>query len=241
MFKQDNNAKIITRKTFFKGANRYALQIQKVNRWGGLLTSAEMDEEAFQRLSTAQNIEPVTLLEAGELKWWWFRGLFFREDERLAVDSVKALAIADLEKKRRRLERAKSIAAVAENGEPERSSGGRDRQIPAEVKTAVWRRDGGRCVECGSNEKLEFDHIVPFSMGGSNTERNIQLLCEVCNRSKGADMGFTKGVFQPANTPAFVEFDCQNTSCGQKLRLPAKLGTVKAKCPSCSLKFDYTT
>jgi 5-methylcytosine-specific restriction endonuclease McrA len=48
----------------------------------------------------------------------------------------------------------------------------------------VWRRDQGRCVKCGSQEGLEFDHIIPVSRGGSNTARNLQLLCENCNRSK---------------------------------------------------------
>ena len=56
--------------------------------------------------------------------------------------------------------------------------------IPEEVKFAVWRRDEGRCVKCGSQENLEFDHIIPVSKGGSNTARNIQILCERCNREK---------------------------------------------------------
>ena len=60
----------------------------------------------------------------------------------------------------------------------------RSRHIPERVRHEVWRRDMGRCIECGSQEKLEFDHIIPFSKGGSNTARNIQLLCERCNRSK---------------------------------------------------------
>lgn len=52
------------------------------------------------------------------------------------------------------------------------------------VKREVWQRDGGKCVDCGSKEKLEYDHIIPVSKGGANTVRNIQLLCESCNRKK---------------------------------------------------------
>jgi len=58
--------------------------------------------------------------------------------------------------------------------------------IPKIVKQEVWQRDSGKCVECGSNEKLEYDHIIPVSKGGANTTRNIQLLCEPCNRKKSA-------------------------------------------------------
>ena len=65
----------------------------------------------------------------------------------------------------------------------------RDRlPIPDDAKLFVWQRDNGRCVICGSQEKLEYDHIIPISKGGSNTARNIQLLCEKHNRSKGADL-----------------------------------------------------
>ncbi|MFI5003469.1 MAG: HNH endonuclease [Solirubrobacterales bacterium] len=58
--------------------------------------------------------------------------------------------------------------------------------IPEEVRHAVWRRDQGRCARCDSQESLEFDHIIPVSRGGANTERNLQLLCERCNREKSA-------------------------------------------------------
>ena len=61
-------------------------------------------------------------------------------------------------------------------------------RIPDDVKRFVWQRDGGRCVKCGSRENLEFDHIIPISKGGSNTARNIQLLCARCNRAKGANV-----------------------------------------------------
>lgn len=58
--------------------------------------------------------------------------------------------------------------------------------IPERVRHEVWRRDEGRCVECRNQERLEFDHVIPVSRGGSSTARNLQLLCEPCNRRKGA-------------------------------------------------------
>jgi len=60
--------------------------------------------------------------------------------------------------------------------------------IPERVRHEVWRRDEGRCVDCGSRERLEFDHIIPVSRGGSNTARNIELRCQPCNRRKGASV-----------------------------------------------------
>ncbi len=59
-----------------------------------------------------------------------------------------------------------------------------NRTVPTHVRDEVWRRDEGKCATCGSRERLEYDHIIPVSKGGSNTARNIELLCEQCNRSK---------------------------------------------------------
>ena len=58
------------------------------------------------------------------------------------------------------------------------------RYISNEVRTKVWNRDNGQCVMCGRQENLEFDHIIPFSKGGNNSEDNIQLLCQKCNAEK---------------------------------------------------------
>jgi len=61
--------------------------------------------------------------------------------------------------------------------------------IPKRVQREVWRRDQGRCVECNGKNNLEFDHMISVSKGGSNTARNIQLLCQECNRKKGDKIG----------------------------------------------------
>lgn len=54
----------------------------------------------------------------------------------------------------------------------------RRRIIPTAVKLEVWERDGGKCRLCDAHDELHFDHIVPFSRGGTSlTAENVQLLC----------------------------------------------------------------
>jgi hypothetical protein len=52
------------------------------------------------------------------------------------------------------------------------------------VRRAIRQRDQNQCVLCGSTIKLEFDHIVPASLGGDNSINNGQLLCHKCHREK---------------------------------------------------------
>lgn len=61
--------------------------------------------------------------------------------------------------------------------------------IPRDVVDAVWIRDKGRCVYCGSTENLQLDHIIPFSKGGATTVENLQLLCQKCNIHKSNHIG----------------------------------------------------
>lgn len=82
-------------------------------------------------------------------------------------------------------------AAAHPEQEALRTSKYRARQRGAEGTVSVedWRsivaRQGGRCAHCGETRKLERDHIVPLSRGGSNLPANIQGLCRSCNARKG--------------------------------------------------------
>lgn len=59
------------------------------------------------------------------------------------------------------------------------------RQIPGNVKVEVYKRDKGECVKCGSKDNLHFDHVLPFSLGGTSLKtKNIQLLCARHNLEK---------------------------------------------------------
>lgn len=62
-----------------------------------------------------------------------------------------------------------------------------DRLIPSIVKMEVWKRDEGKCVICGTNNNLHFDHDLPFSKGGTSlTVKNVRLLCMKHNLEKSA-------------------------------------------------------
>ena len=73
---------------------------------------------------------------------------------------------------------------ISEEAEEVTKETSRRNAIPEAVRIAVWRRDEGKCAKCGGRKSLEYDHIIPVSKGGGNTVRNIELLCEECNRKK---------------------------------------------------------
>ena len=62
----------------------------------------------------------------------------------------------------------------------------RKQAILASLRERVYRRDGYRCLFCGSGDDLTLDHVYPKSLGGDHVEDNLQTLCRSCNSSKGA-------------------------------------------------------
>src|SRR5664279_3968983 len=59
------------------------------------------------------------------------------------------------------------------------------RMIPSRVKQDGWKRDEGKCVLCGDQKNLHFDHEIPFAKGGSSlVAENVRLLCAKHNLAK---------------------------------------------------------
>ena len=138
-----------------------------------------MSRRAWRRLDEVQATIAVAVGELRDRRYWLYRGRIWWEREDLGPADVEALADECLDRKQRRLEQARGRAARA----PARPG------IPREVRLAVFERDGGRCVECGSRALLQFDHVIPVALGGSSAAANLQLLCDECNREKGATLG----------------------------------------------------
>ena len=144
---------------------------------------AAMSKERHAAIYARQQDTPVEVArdEDRDRTYWLFLDEFYWEDEGYDELEVKALILERQSQKARRVQRAVALMEQTEALDaPARPS------IPDDVKVFVWKRDGGRCVKCGNNQKLEFDHVIPVALGGANTARNLQLLCETCNRSKGA-------------------------------------------------------
>ena len=85
-----------------------------------------------------------------------------------------------------------AIESVEDNSNPEDSIDRvveRSRIIPSKVKREVWKRDKGMCTVCNAKDELHFDHILPFSRGGTSLKaENIQLLCARHNLEKSAQI-----------------------------------------------------
>lgn len=95
------------------------------------------------------------------------------------VNKALTLLIADIERRRLGLVERPRRAAKA--------SARHSRHIPAEVRRAVWTRDGGQCAfngargRCHERGALEFHHVRPFADGGPATVENIELRCRAHN------------------------------------------------------------
>lgn len=132
--------------------------------------------------------EPQMLFDEREPQTWAYRRVcvLVKGTDALSREQVQLEIKHAVMRHDKRFARLRREIEAFEN--LDRADVARRERIPDSVRLFVWQRDQGKCVKCGSTAKLEFDHIIPLAKGGSNTERNIQLLCELCNRTKGTSI-----------------------------------------------------
>ena len=149
--------------------------------------SYKVDKKTHKRQFSAMiqrsQTYPVFFMRSGDRSYWRFGDRWFWDNEGLSSEQVHALLVTRDQRREASIRRAQSTVAMA--SVPPRTARG---MIPEDIKQLVWTRDQGRCCQCGSNVELQFDHIIPWSMGGATSPENIQVLCGSCNRRKGASV-----------------------------------------------------
>jgi hypothetical protein len=118
--------------------------------------------------------EKVKVFEKIRAGIWVYNGLFALTDAWTELSGERKVF-------RFRLE----LTTGCEGAAPLGSAAETDRIIPSTVKLEVWKRDKGQCVICGEKSNLHFDHVIPYSQGGSSKDaKNIQILCARHNLAK---------------------------------------------------------
>jgi 5-methylcytosine-specific restriction endonuclease McrA len=160
-FLEDSRGFLFRKRIWFEGTGCPPIQISAVK---------------FDQLKSARASDPGLVAIAGDRRYWWWEDAFYWENEGYQSIDVKALVTRSRRQKERSLQHAHALLA----GEKVRT---RD-AVPDDVRRFVWKRDGGKCQECGSTGMLQYDHIIPWSLGGADTAENLRLLCADCNRLK---------------------------------------------------------
>ncbi len=145
---------------------------------GDLTQNGKFESSAVKFKNGLQSAELVNVYEKIKPGIWVYNGVFELHDcwiEKSGDRNVFKfkLTITDytIDQKEKRKEQLKDLD--------------HNRLIPTSVKIEVWKRDKGKCVQCGSTDNLHFDHILPYSKGGTSLKpENIQLLCARHNLQK---------------------------------------------------------
>ena len=141
---------------------------------GNLTQNGKFHKAAQDYKNGLRDAELVKVYEKVRDGIWSYNGIFelidswVEDDGKRNVFKFKLVAIEDID---------------INSGKTEFHE--RRRIIPTDIKLEVWKRDNAKCVECGAEDELHFDHILPFSKGGTSVKtENVQLLCARHNLAK---------------------------------------------------------
>lgn len=143
---------------------------------GGSLTQNGLFSKSVERYKEGQLPERVQVYEKIHPGIWVFNGTFELIDCWTETSAGRRVF-------KFKLRFAGAEGRPHQDAEPQDTED--DRIIPSWVKLDVWKRDHGKCRKCGMDTGLHFDHIIPYSKGGSSKDpANIQILCARHNLEK---------------------------------------------------------
>ena len=142
---------------------------------GKLTDNGKFEKAALDFKHNKREAEAVRVYEKIKDGIWSFNGVFKLMDSYQKQVGGRSVFKFILQLTDEKIKGLKEVIELEEDA----------RVIPSDVKAQVWKRDKGQCVKCGSKEHLHFDHILPYSKGGTSRDvKNIQLLCARHNLQK---------------------------------------------------------
>lgn len=182
MLHRADNVQLIHKTGLFSGRGLCHLQIgREIHVVGARIHKVEFTETILESQNYPYGIRVMT--RNGLRNYWLFRNKWYWENDDLDQDQVYALLVTKAQREEARIKRAQAIVAIPDLPLPSRRE-----TIPEDTRQLIWIRDEGRCQSCGSKIELQFDHIIPLSLGGSTNPENLQILCGPCNRRKGSNL-----------------------------------------------------
>ena len=137
----------------------------------------ECSERRFTRIARSQADLPVLVGTKEGRSWWWYADRFWWDPDGLPARDVRIVVLdGDLRARQRGQELAEARAALLGEARPAEA----DAPISPLVRFAVWCRDRGRCVDCGTADDVRFDEIIPPAAGGTKAVANVELRCRAC-------------------------------------------------------------